>query len=164
MLLVTILAFVYVPLNLATSIFGMNLEQLNGSGQHLSVFITTAVVALAVTRGSWFSIEQVNSYRKWRNRGHEEQYDGNTQFALSVRLAMLAFLVSNWDSLWVFKSGAWWRILVNNRSRVYNEWIFPEEDRGRWNTGELVSKYGRESPNWLFFPRTQWRNPTEDCN
>lgn len=35
---VTVLALVYVPVNLATSVFGMNLQQLNGNGQTLEIF------------------------------------------------------------------------------------------------------------------------------
>ena len=106
MFVVTILAFVYIPLNLATSIFGMNIEQLNGNGQHLSVFITTAVITLAVTGGSWFFIEQINSYRKWRRRPSDILYNGKTQFALVVRLALLVYLVSNGYTQWMLKSGA----------------------------------------------------------
>ena len=84
----------------------MNIEQLNGSGQRLSVFITTAVVTLAVTGGSWFLIEQVNSYRKWRKRRPDAPYDRETQFALVIRLAMLVFLISHGHSKWMWKSGA----------------------------------------------------------
>lgn len=137
---VTILAFVYVPLNLATSIFGMNIEQLNGSGQRLSVFITTAVVTLAVTGGSWFVIEQVNSYRKWRKRRSDAPYNGKTQFALVVRVAMLVFLISNGYTQWMLKSGAWWRILLNLKSLLqfhYDPWDSGE----RLTAGEYVSKY-----------------------
>ena len=46
---VTVLPFVYVPLNLATSIFGMNLSELNGSGKNIWVFLCTAIVALLTT-------------------------------------------------------------------------------------------------------------------
>lgn len=130
----------YVPLNLATSIFGMNIEQLNGSGQRLSVFITTAVVTLAVTGGSWFVIEQVNSYRKWRKRSFDTPYNGKTQFALVVRVAMLIYLISNWHTQWMLKSGAWWRILLNRKSLLqshYKPWGLDD----RLTAGEYVSKY-----------------------
>ena len=103
---VTILDFVYIPLNLATSFFGMNLEQLNGSGQHLRVFIITAVILLAVTGGSWFVIEQTNSYLKWQKRSLNETYDGQTPFALAVRLALLLWLVSKGHTYRMFTSGA----------------------------------------------------------
>ena len=65
MIAVTVLAFVYVPLNLATSIFGMNLSELNGSGKKLWVFLATAVIAVQIAGTSWFLLEEGNIYRHW---------------------------------------------------------------------------------------------------
>ena len=65
---VTILAFVYVPLNLATSIFGMNLSELNGSGKRLWVFLATAIIAVLIAGTSWFLLEEGNNYRNWQLR------------------------------------------------------------------------------------------------
>lgn len=154
---VTILAFVYVPLNLATSVFGMNLEQLNGSGQHLRVFIITAVSLLAVTGGSWFLIEQTNSYTKWQQRSLDELYDGQTQFALGVRLALLIWLISQGHTYWMFTSGAWWRIMANHESRMFHTHL-PQLDNGRLNACELVSKFQRKRSPKLWFERegTRW--------
>ena len=122
----------------------MNIEQLNGNGQHLWVFITTAVVTLAVTGGSWWAIEQINSYRRWRRRRYEDQYDGNTSFTVAVRLALIAELMfTRPTKCWTFKSGAWWRIMVNHSSRVVIQ-RFQE----RLNTCEFLSKYGNNS--WLW--------------
>ena len=118
----------------------MNLEQLNGNGQHVWVFIFTAAVALAITGGSWFVIEQINSYRKWQRRSTEEQYDGNSHFTLVVRLAMIALLLSKGHTLWMLKSGAWWRVIVDHRSRSLGP-----HDNGKKSltAGEYVSKYIR---------------------
>lgn len=69
---VTVLAFVYVPLNLATSIFGMNLQQLNNNGQQIWVFIITAVAAILVTAGLWFCFEHVNDIKLGRSANREE--------------------------------------------------------------------------------------------
>ena len=133
----------------------MNIEQLNGSGQRLSVFITTAVVTLAVTGGSWFVIEQVNSYRKWRRRRRSDVLgNGKTQFALVVRLAMLVYLASRGYTQWMWKSGAWWRILLNHRSfyKLRDENFLQIDEH--LTAAEYVSKY---SMNWyysrLFFLR-----------
>lgn len=131
----------YVPLNLATSIFGMNIEQLNGSGQHVSVFITTAVAALAVTGGSWFAIEQTNLYRKWQKRSPDTTYSGKTQFALVVRLAMIAYLIWNGHSRWRLRSGVWWRILTNHRSRISTRRGDQAYRNENLTAGEYVSKY-----------------------
>ena len=59
----TILAFFYVPLNLATSIFGMNLQQLNGVGKSIGVFLGTAGIILFVTGVSWYFIEGIQNIR-----------------------------------------------------------------------------------------------------
>ena len=58
---VTILAFLYVPLNMATSIFGMNIQELNQSGHKVWMFVLTAVLALLVTAGGWFLVDQANT-------------------------------------------------------------------------------------------------------
>ncbi len=65
---VTILAFVYVPINLATSIFGMNLQELNQSGQTIGSFLVTALVSLLVTDFMWFCLGEYNRVMKNRRR------------------------------------------------------------------------------------------------
>ena len=158
----------YVPLNLATSIFGMNIEQLNGSGQHISVFITTAVVTLAVTGGSWFAIEQTNIYRKWRRRSPDTTYSGKTQFPLVVRLAMLAYLVSNGHLRWMLRSGVWWRLLINNTSRISTKRGFREYRNQDLTAGEYVSMYstkGQGIYSRIHFARgldVQWINVEQE--
>lgn len=72
------MAFVYVPINLATSIFGMNLQQLNQSGQNIWLFVITALICLLVTAFFCLVIEVYNSvvdYKRkgithYRNEGH----------------------------------------------------------------------------------------------
>ena len=68
---VTFRAFVYVPLNLATSISGMNLRELNGSGKSLCVFLCTATIALLTTGALWLVLEEVKNYLRWRRRIHQ---------------------------------------------------------------------------------------------
>ena len=118
----------------------MNIEQLNGNGQHVWVFVLTAVVALIITGGSWYVIEQINSYRKWRRRSTEQQYDGNTHFSLAVRLAMIALLLLKGHTRWMFKSGAWWRLIVDHRSRFVSRY---DLGKGSLTAGEYVSKHIR---------------------
>ena len=155
---VTILAFVYVPLNLATSVFGMNLKQLNGSGQDLRVFIIIAVNLLAATGGSWFLIEQNNSYTKWQKRSLDEIYDGKTQFALGIRLALFVWLISQGHTNWMFTSGAWWRIIANHNSRMIHSHL-PPSDNGCLNACELVSKFQRAAYTVSWFSRAG-KSPT----
>ena len=118
----------------------MNIEQLNGNGQQVWVFILTAVVALTITGGTWFVIEQINSYRKWQRRSTEEQYDGNTHFSLAARLAMIVLLLSKGHTGWMFGSGAWWRVIIDHRSRYIAEY---DHRNGSLTAGEYVSRYIR---------------------
>ncbi|MCJ1352630.1 MAG: hypothetical protein MMC33_002614 [Icmadophila ericetorum] len=41
--ILTILASIFIPVNLATSVFGMNVQEINGSGKNIWVFAVTAV-------------------------------------------------------------------------------------------------------------------------
>lgn len=111
---VTVLAFIYVPLNLAASIFGMDLQQLSQSGQKLAAFLITAAIALFVTGFSWFCVEQVNSYLTWRRRKGETSSRKNTNYSIAIRVAMQVALVYRGYSSWLRASMAWRRILTND--------------------------------------------------
>jgi hypothetical protein len=43
----TQLAFIFIPLNFASSVFGMNLNELTGVGPHIWVFVTTSICLVA---------------------------------------------------------------------------------------------------------------------
>lgn len=146
---VTVLAFVYVPLNLATSIFGMNLQELNQNGQQLWVFMTTAVTVLIITTGSWFFLEQVNNYKIWRRGAREKpsRHRRGTKWALAKRVAMLVWLLENGHRSWMQTSGAWWRILVNDETAV-SDWstlssYSPDghTEVSRMTAGDYVTKF-----------------------
>ena len=137
LLAVTILAFIYVPLNLATSIFGMNLSELNGSGKELWVFLTTAIIALLIAGTAWLLLEEGNNFRNWQRRRIP---DTRTRFTFGARLAMLAWLWSRGHKEWAWKSDAWWRILTDSASTIF------EPDIARGLTAcEYVSRYEKES-------------------
>lgn len=110
--LVTILAFIYVPLNLATSIFGMNLQQLNKNGQNVSAFLATVIVALAVTGGTWLIIDQMNAARRWL-QPKNVNYGSERHFSTMERIVLLFVLVRRGHALWLVKSRAWSEIWKN---------------------------------------------------
>ena len=115
----TFLAFVYVPLNLATSIFGTNLQQLNESGQHVWVFVVTAVLALFLTSAVWIAIVLCRDYRQWREQlqapSREEWVKRERQYSFVIRTAILLLIVKKGYRRWLWVSGAWIRILTNER-------------------------------------------------
>ena len=45
----------------------MNLQQLNGSGRSLNIFILTAFVALGITVTVWWLMEESRNFQKWRS-------------------------------------------------------------------------------------------------
>ena len=110
-----ILAFIYVPLNLATSIFGMNIHQLNQNGQSIWVFFTAAVVALLVTGGSWRCSDSINKAKAWYRQRASPDREVKPEYGFILRITMLVWLVRNEHSLWMWKSGAWLAILVNSK-------------------------------------------------
>ena len=95
----------------------MNLSELNGSGKKLWVFLTTAIVALLVTGASWFLIEEVNNYLGWQRKN----WGTRTQFTIGARIGMLALLWEYRHRTWMWRSGAWWRILTDNTDKLTNQ-------------------------------------------
>lgn len=105
----------------------MNLQQLNGNGRSLGAFIGTAVIALALTGGSWWLIELLNGLLAMRKRNSEDQCGRpRSDYGITVRLAMLAWLVCNGHWSWMRKSGAGWHILTNSGLGFRNNFNYPK--------------------------------------
>lgn len=124
-LTVTILAFTYVPLNLATSLFGMNIQQLNGTGQQIWVFFITAVAALLIAGCSWLCSDRLTAHEAiiwYKERAAAKKPTQiseelkNQEYGLLLRIAMLVWLVRNGHVVWMWKSGAWAAILTNSNA------------------------------------------------
>lgn len=153
-LLVTVLAFVYIPLNIATSVFGMNLQQLNGSGQSLVDFVLTALLALIITGWTWYAIEVFNGYRIWQE-GRGQQPTGkepSPNYSVAERIGMIVWLVRNGHGSWTRTTGAWWRISLNNSKP------FGANGDSEMPAGDLVSKYstnGQGKSLQYYKPRNQ---------
>ena len=131
----------------------MNLQQLNGSGRGIGDFIGTAAIALALTGGLWWFMEQLTYLLAWRKRGVEAQprRERHPDYAISVRLAMITWLVCNGHWSWMRKSGAGWHILVNSDSGFcykygYTAWIAASRNL---TAGDYVSKFANQDPNRL---------------
>ena len=115
--LVTTLAFVYVPLNLATSIFSMDIQQLNHKGQNLWVFFVTAGVILFVAVGSLICYRAEAWYKEQAAvSGAYAKKEEKQEDELLLRMAMLVWLVRNGHTVWMWKSRAWLAILMNSKT------------------------------------------------
>ena len=163
LVLVTILAFIYVPINLATSIFGMNIQQLNGNGQNIWVFFTTAVIALVITGGSWFSSNHVAKGKAeavawYKERALAKQLNDKTEakseYSLLLRMAMLVWLVRNGHKAWMWHSGAWIAILIDSKVPAkQSPGIYIYEDDPDGLACKYVSEYSKYGQDevWFYF-------------
>jgi Mg2+ and Co2+ transporter CorA len=50
---VTVLAFVFIPINLASSVYGMNVQEINDTGHKIWVFVVTSIVFLILSGLAW---------------------------------------------------------------------------------------------------------------
>ena len=111
----TILAFFYVPLNLATSIYGMNIQQLNSNGTSIGVFLGTAVMLLFVTGMIWFSIEGIQDARVFLRRVLEDKDSDPPQDpSIFVRIYLIWWLSRSGLFKWMLRTGAGWCLLINS--------------------------------------------------
>jgi len=124
-MLVTILAFAYIPLILVTSVFGKLVQQLNGSGKPLAAFLATAIVAAILTGASWFLVTEVKNVQDWRQHpidGREKRRElpyptpppRKVAISTPMRLVLLLWLIVNGCSMWMILSRAAWCILTNS--------------------------------------------------
>ena len=162
--LVTILAFVYVPLNLATSIFGMNVQQLNQNGQNIWVFFVTAFVALLVTGGSWVVSNWIYKVMSWYKKlvarsAANDNKDEKRIYDLPHRVAMLIWLVHNGHTDWMFMTGAWLAILINSKVKSRDVAITEKECLGKYAACDYVWAVSSSNPRHL--DSVQWSTISE---
>ncbi|KAI9818024.1 MAG: hypothetical protein M1827_000648 [Pycnora praestabilis] len=104
--LITILAFIFIPLNLATSIFGMNIQELNGSGKRLWSFFVTAIAISFLTFNFWF-VSYVAV--RWRRNVPHREFENKT---LTQRLQKIWELFTGGNTWWMLRSGVFVGLLT----------------------------------------------------
>ena len=145
----TVLAFFYIPLNLATSVFGMNLQQLNSSGTSIGIFLGTAVMFLFLTGVSWFILERVQDVRVWVRRFDEDRasiINGKEKQSIYVRLYLVWWLSRNNLFVWMIRTGAGWCILTNSHTTFQP-----------WDSLYHMSKYTATTFVMTMIQRENWR-------
>ena len=99
----------------------MNIQQLNNNGQNIWVFVVTASVALLLTYLVWLCTEQFVDFTQWRkqmdvrSRTQSPWAIRGRDYNLLIRLAVLAKLLVEGHGRWLWVTGAWIRILENER-------------------------------------------------
>ena len=97
----------------------------------MTEFIATAVVTLTLTGASWWLMEELNALRTWKNRKPYDYHhyssasdvksyvkayrSSSPKDNVSVRLAMLIWLVMRGHWSWMIHSGAGWCVLTNSK-------------------------------------------------
>ena len=74
---VAIIAIIYLPISIASSIFGMNVQELNGQGVGIIWFVVTIFTAFGVLLLSWLFFAIMTSQRnavkdRWNERLRDE--------------------------------------------------------------------------------------------
>lgn len=106
---VTLLAFIFIPISLATSIFGMNVQQINNTGKDIWEFIVTAAVLTVLAISGW----GLSNYfqRGWSSMEHEKQ-------PLGRRLSHILWLLLHRKSWSVVSSNLVLGLLTDGRYGV----------------------------------------------
>ena len=93
----TQLAFIFIPLSFVTSVFGMNIDEITGTGASLWTFLATAgCIGISVSLIWWLS----SPLEKWW-RKHPPRYDINR----SLRLSWVWWGISRHQVWWMTKHG-----------------------------------------------------------
>ncbi|TRX91108.1 hypothetical protein FHL15_008090 [Xylaria flabelliformis] len=107
--LITVLAIFFVPISLSTSVFGMNIHELNENGQSIWVFILTTVLIVAATMILWGFMYQFQKYNSQPRDGIKEGKHWRT------RSAALCQLIFRGHIIWAWKSGILVSLLTDGR-------------------------------------------------
>ena len=120
---VTLLAFVYVPLNLATSLFSMNINEINDNGPAVWTFIITAIVAISLTATFWGFMEFNRKYVLWR-KNFKSRIESDYQlpdlgYDFFTIFCLLVYLIRGFHRQWAWKTGIWIYVLTDDRTRKF---------------------------------------------
>ncbi|KAL9579928.1 MAG: hypothetical protein Q9212_004800 [Teloschistes hypoglaucus] len=119
--LLTTLAFIFIPTSLASSIFGMNVQEINSTGKPIWTFVLTAVLLTSAAVVSWFiSFLIQGSSRRDKRRFHSPR---------KRRLELAWWLCKNpfrWQQM---PRGTLLGVLTDNR--FGNEWAIYQVDLRR---------------------------------
>ena len=146
---VTILAFIYIPLNTVTSIFGMNVQQINENGHNIGVVAASAVVAFLITGSTWSLIVEANRYKPWYLTAFRDLRPNKAvRPTFEERVFMLVWLIQKRHWRWTVSTGAWWRILIDSKSRMpvvsytMQQWYIPKDhEKEDWQQRKQACDY-----------------------
>lgn len=155
---VTVLAFFFIPSSLSSSIFGINIEELNATGPRIWVFIVTTCVVFAASAIVWgfsYQLHKLNALPRNRAQGprlgdycsHEYRVDrectspqgSRCDVRWKYRLRQFLRLIWQGHTIWAWKSGIAFSLLTSGRigsikscshHEKYTSWPGPEYGHG----------------------------------
>ncbi|KAL9618824.1 MAG: hypothetical protein Q9160_006483 [Pyrenula sp. 1 TL-2023] len=109
--IVTVLAIFFVPISLSTSIFGMNINELNAEGQSLKVFVGTMIWIFAATLLMWGLMYQRHKWKslpegRWSEKKPASKTEDEPDYPVAwrVRLRQFSRLVWHGHIIWAWQS------------------------------------------------------------
>ena len=105
--IVTLLAFIFIPTSLASSVFGMNVQEINNTGKSIWNFIVTAILITGAAITAWLLSSRVQD--KWLS-----QVSG-TRYPRRNRLSNALWLIRNPSTWKKMPQGTFLGVLRNSR-------------------------------------------------
>jgi len=114
---VTILAFIFIPTTLASSVFGMNVQEINNTGKDIWIFIVTAMSLTGAALAAWFLSYFARA--KWHGRDDEPAVSqGRTNLSRKERFSHARWLFSNSKYWKDMPQGTFLGVVTNGRLGV----------------------------------------------
>ncbi len=111
---VTILAFIFIPTTLASSVFGMNVQEINNTGKSIWTFAATALSLTGAAVTAWFLSGLARA--KWHSRDNEPDYlTGVPDYSRKRRFRHAMWLLSNPNTWNDMPWGTLLGVVTNNR-------------------------------------------------
>ena len=109
----------FIPLSLATSIFGMNIQELNDSGQPIWVFVLTAAGILLLALCTWGMFYQWTKYIHAPHLTDSEMsafaHEAEAQVYFWRRVALALWLLSHGHLVWSWRSGIFFSLFTKGK-------------------------------------------------
>ena len=112
------LAFVFIPISLATSVFGMNIQELNATGQPIWVFVVTAAITLGTAFSIWAIMYQWTKYihaPTLRDSSLSSYKDKDSDISSWRRFQALCWLIFHCHLVWCWRSAIIYSLLTSGR-------------------------------------------------
>lgn len=128
---VTILAAIFIPVSLSTSIFGMNIQQINESGHDIVAFLGTALALINLTLSIWLCANMVTrSVRNWRHRDFTSAMErrGNHGVRVSIKDLVKKPGPKARNILDLLNNLSWGHYGLKHNKTVQSSWSAPQRE------------------------------------